>query len=77
LWEHSEEHFRLPAGYYQLVHVFLLMAYRAETAMAQIVREALPKRGYPGIQACHYSVGKGEEEQEGGDHWPVIYSTAG
>jgi hypothetical protein len=37
---------------------------------------SLPKRGYPGIQACHYSVGKGEEEEEGGDRWPVIYSTS-
>jgi hypothetical protein len=34
---------------------------------------SLPKRGYPGIQACHYSVGKGEEEEEGGDRWPVIH----
>lgn len=29
LWEHSEEHFRLPAGYYQLVHLFLLVAFLA------------------------------------------------
>ncbi len=26
LWEHTEEHFQLPEGYYQLVHVFLLVA---------------------------------------------------
>jgi hypothetical protein len=29
LWEHSQEHFRLPPGYYQLVHVFLLVAFLA------------------------------------------------
>ena len=29
LWEHSEEHFALPAGYYQLVHVFMLVAFLA------------------------------------------------
>jgi hypothetical protein len=32
----------------------------------------LPKHGYVGMQACHYSVGQGEEDQEGGDRWPVI-----
>jgi hypothetical protein len=26
LWEHTPEHFSLPAGYYQMVHVFLLVA---------------------------------------------------
>ena len=29
LWQHTEEHFTLPAGYYQLVHVFLLVAFLA------------------------------------------------
>jgi hypothetical protein len=29
LWEHTEEHFKLPPGYYQLVHVFLLVAFLA------------------------------------------------
>lgn len=29
LWKHTEEHFALPAGYYQLVHVFLLVAFLA------------------------------------------------
>ena len=29
LWKHTEEHFELPAGYYQLVHVFLLVAFLA------------------------------------------------
>lgn len=29
LWKHTEEHFRLPAGYYQLVHLFLLVAFLA------------------------------------------------
>ena len=26
LWERTEEHFELPQGYYQMVHVFLLVA---------------------------------------------------
>jgi hypothetical protein len=29
LWEHTEEHFQLPQGYYQLVHLFLLVAFLA------------------------------------------------
>ena len=29
LWENTEEHFDLPAGYYQLVHLFLLVAFLA------------------------------------------------
>jgi hypothetical protein len=29
LWEHTEEHFQLPAGYYALVHLFLLVAFLA------------------------------------------------
>jgi len=29
LWQHAEEHFQLPQGYYQLVHVFLLVAFLA------------------------------------------------
>ena len=29
LWQHTEEHFQLPPGYYQLVHVFLLVAFLA------------------------------------------------
>ncbi len=29
LWQHTEEHFQLPQGYYQLVHVFLLVAFLA------------------------------------------------
>jgi hypothetical protein len=29
LWEHTEEHFSLPEGYYQMVHVFLLVAFLA------------------------------------------------
>lgn len=29
LWKHSEEHFRLPDGYYQLAHLFLLVAFLA------------------------------------------------
>jgi len=29
LWKHTEEHFELPAGYYQLVHLFLLVAFLA------------------------------------------------
>jgi transposase-like protein len=29
LWNHTEEHFRLPSGYYQLVHLFLLVAFLA------------------------------------------------
>lgn len=29
LWKHTEEHFQLPAGYYQLVHLFLLVAFLA------------------------------------------------
>ena len=29
LWEHTEEHFQLPTGYYQLVHIFLLVAFLA------------------------------------------------
>lgn len=29
LWKHTEEHFDLPAGYYQLVHLFLLVAFLA------------------------------------------------
>jgi hypothetical protein len=30
LCQHTEEHFALPAGYYQLVHVFLLVAFLAQ-----------------------------------------------
>ena len=29
LWEHTEEHFELPQGYYQLVHLLLLVAFLA------------------------------------------------
>ena len=29
LWKHTEEHFQLPPGYYQLVHLFLLVAFLA------------------------------------------------
>jgi Transposase protein len=29
LWEQTEEHFQLPQGYYQLVHLFLLVAFLA------------------------------------------------
>jgi hypothetical protein len=29
LWKHAEEHFKLPEGYYQLVHVFLLVSFLA------------------------------------------------
>ena len=29
LWEQTEEHFQLPRGYYQLVHLFLLVAFLA------------------------------------------------
>ena len=29
LWEHTEEHFQLPRGYYGLVHLFLLVAFLA------------------------------------------------
>lgn len=29
LWEHAEQHFKLPPGYYQLVHLFLLVAFLA------------------------------------------------
>lgn len=29
LWKHTEKHFTLPEGYYQLAHVFLLMAFLA------------------------------------------------
>ncbi len=29
LWNHTEEHFVLPGGYYQLVHLFLLVAFLA------------------------------------------------
>ncbi len=29
LWQHTEKHFQLPAGYYQLVHLFLLVAFLA------------------------------------------------
>lgn len=29
LWKQTEEHFELPAGYYQLVHLFLLVAFLA------------------------------------------------
>jgi len=29
LWKHTEEHFPLPPGYYQLVHLFLLVAFLA------------------------------------------------
>jgi len=29
LWGHTQEHFRLPRGYYQLVHIFLLVAFLA------------------------------------------------
>ena len=29
LWQHTEKHFQLPQGYYQLVHVFLLLAFLA------------------------------------------------
>jgi hypothetical protein len=29
LWEHTEEHFQLPQGYYPLVHLFLLVAFLA------------------------------------------------
>lgn len=29
LWKHTEEHFHLPSGYYQLVHLFLLVAFLA------------------------------------------------
>jgi hypothetical protein len=29
LWKDTEEHFQLPAGYYQLVHLFLLVAFLA------------------------------------------------
>ena len=29
LWQHTEEHFQLPPGYYRLVHLFLLVAFLA------------------------------------------------
>ena len=32
LWEQTEEHFQLPQGYYQLVHLFLLVAFLAVDA---------------------------------------------
>lgn len=44
LWQHTDEHFELPAGYYQRVHVFLLVAF---LALARLPGE----RGQTGIQA--------------------------